>query len=179
MLVRGARIDDHVAPPSVVRTIAGQRLPLHGILPRTQPSADETNVADIGSKPAGTALPCGFGDWLATAAADDVGAGDGVGVAVAVGAVVLVGDAPTFGGTAPGRARIATATMAIPTASRPKAEANDPVDSRRPMPLIEVDGSRLGISDTRATRRSGAGSRARPSRVARSSRWNFSSSFIG
>jgi hypothetical protein len=176
-------IDDQVEPPSVVRTIAGHCPPLHGTLPRTQPSADDTNVADTGWKLFGTVLPCGFGEGVATAAEEAVGAGDAVGAVDAVEAAddsgVGVGDAPTLGVIAPGRARIATATMAIPTASRPKAEANDPPDSRCRIPLVQVDGSRLGISDTRATRRSGAGSRARPSSVPRSSRWNFSSSFIG
>src|SRR5207245_2028889 len=92
-------------PPSVVRTIAGQRAPWHATLPRTQPSAEEMNVAETGSKPAGTALPCGFGDFgvaVATAADEAVGAGD----AALAGAVVWlpggVAVAPTLGPVAPG-----------------------------------------------------------------------------
>ena len=122
------------------------------------------NVAETGSKPAGTALPCGFGDFgvaVATAADEAVGAGD----AALAGAVVWlpggVAVAPTLGPVAPGRTRMASATIATPAARRPKTEPIDRLETRCRIPVVQADGSRDGISDTRATRRSGAGSRAR------------------
>ena len=87
--------------------------------------------------------------------------------------------APTLGPVAPGRTRIASATIATPAARRPKTEPIDRLETRCRIPVVQADGSRDGISDTCATRRSGAGSRARSWRVARTSRWNLSSSFIG
>src|SRR6476619_5326939 len=53
-VVLGAGMGGRIVPPSVVWTIAGQRPASHGTLPRTQPTFDETKVAEIGAKPAGT-----------------------------------------------------------------------------------------------------------------------------
>src|SRR4051812_629404 len=179
MVVRGAGIDDHVAPPSVVLAIAGQRVPLHGPPPRTHPSLAETKVAETGSKPAGTAAPCGFGDGVLAVGDEtaDPGVGDETGeteVDGETGEAELDGEAPTDGPDG-GRTTTASRAIAMPAASSPKSEPNLAVATLRRMPLVNVAGSRDGICDTRATRRSGAGSLARPSSVARRSRSNCSS----
>jgi hypothetical protein len=178
MVVRGAGIDDHVAPPSVVLAIAGHGVPLHGTPPRTHPWSAETKVAETGSKPAGTAAPCGFGDALALGdAAADADVGDGTGdadVGDETGDAEVDGEAPTDGPDG-GRTTMASRAIAMPAARSPKSEPNLPVATLRRIPLVSVAGSRAGICDTRATRRSGAGWLARPSSVARRSRSNCSS----
>ena len=121
--VPGTPMDDHVTPPSRVRTIAGHRAVPHGMLPRTQPFSAETNVADIGSNAAGTGAAEDVGDWLPWATGDEEGstkALDAAGLSVAP--IASDGEPPTGEGPAPGRTRIASTATATPAARRANPE---------------------------------------------------------